>query len=107
MVTGASYKGGLGLRLKWNMGRMHDMLDYMSLDPIYRRYHHNNLTFSLMYAYTENFVLPLSHDEVVYGKSSLLSKIPGDVCQKFATLPLFSDFLLSHPANTLLFLSAD
>ncbi len=97
MVTRPTYMGGLGFSLKWNMGWMHDVLDYMNLDPIYRRYHQNDITFTLIYAYTENFVLPLSHDEVVYGKSSLLSKMPGDAWQKFANLRVLFGFMWGHP----------
>ncbi len=99
MVTRPTYMGGLGFSLKWNMGWMHDVLDYMNLDPIYRRYHQNDITFALIYAYTENFVLPLSHDEVVYGKSSLLSKMPGDAWQKFANLRVLFGFMWGHDAH--------
>jgi len=88
-VSRPTYLGGLGFGFKWNMGWMHDFLQYMSINPIYRRYHHGNITFSLLYAFQENFVLVLSHDEVVYGKRSLLSKMPGDEWQKFANLRMF------------------
>ncbi len=107
LVSRPTYIGGLGFALKWNMGWMHDMLAYMQLDPIYRRYHQNNITFSLMYAYDENFVLPLSHDEVVYGKRSLLSKMPGDTWQRFANLRAFFGYMWGHPGKKLLFMGGE
>ena len=102
-VSRPTYLGGLGFGFKWNMGWMHDFLNYMSLDPIYRRYHHNNITFSLIYAFHEHFILVLSHDEVVHGKKSLLSKMPGDEWQQFANLRMFYAWMYGHPGKKLLF----
>jgi 1,4-alpha-glucan branching enzyme len=106
-VTRPPYMGGLGFSLKWNMGWMHDTLQYVSQNPVHRRWHHNELTFSLLYAFHENFVLPLSHDEVVHGKGSMLNKVPGDAWQKFATLRLLYAYMWGHPGKKLLFQGLD
>ena len=95
--------GGLGFSMKWNMGWMHDSLKYMDLNPIHRKHHHSELTFGLLYAFTENFVLPFSHDEVVHGKGSMLTKMPGDDWQQFANLRLLSTYQFTYPGKKLLF----
>jgi 1,4-alpha-glucan branching enzyme len=107
MVSRPTYVGGLGFSLKWNMGWMHDTLLYFSKDPIHRKYHQNNLTFSLIYAFNENFVLPLSHDEVVHGKRALLAKMPGDTWRQFANLRALYGYLYAHPGKKLLFMGGE
>jgi 1,4-alpha-glucan branching enzyme len=104
MVSRPTYVGGLGFGLKWDMGWMHDTLAYMSHDPVYRKFHHNNLTFRMLYAFHENFILPLSHDEVVHGKGSLLGRMSGDDWQKFANLRLLFGYMVAQPAKKLLFM---
>ena len=106
-VTRPTWTGGLGFSMKWNMGWMHDTLEYFGRDPIHRHYHHDQLTFGLLYAFTENFVLPFSHDEVVHGKGSILARMPGDEWQRFANLRLLYTYLMTYPGKKLLFMGSE
>ncbi len=107
MVSRPTYLGGLGFGFKWNLGWMHDTLNYFSMDPVYRKHHHDEITFGLLYAFNENFILPLSHDEVVHGKGSILGRMPGDRWQRFANLRAYYAFMYAHPGKKLLFMGAE
>jgi 1,4-alpha-glucan branching enzyme len=107
MVSRPTFVGGLGFDMKWDMGWMHDTLAYFSKDPVHRSYHHNKLTFRMIYAFQENYVLPLSHDEVVHGKGSLLGKMPGDEWQKFANLRLLFGYMYAQPGKKLIFMGGE
>ncbi len=106
-VSHPVYQGGLGFSYKWNMGWMHDSLNYFGEDPVHRRYHHDNLTFGLLYAFSENFILPLSHDEVVHGKGSIIGRMPGDEWQAFSNLRLYYTYMYTHPGKKLLFMGGE
>jgi 1,4-alpha-glucan branching enzyme len=106
-VTAPVEQGGLGFSFKWNMGWMHDTLDYMKYDPVHRNWHHDSMTFGLVYAWSERFILPLSHDAVVYGKASLLGRMPGDAWRRFANLRAYLAFMWAHPGKKLLFMGGE